>query len=340
MRFNYIDNLKGIAILFVLAVHFNGYMPIGGVWSKICTEGASMPQLFFIVSAFLAWHSLDKKPVNSFKSYCDYLKSKWIRLSPIYYLALLIAVLLSLITATPKKSIADYLMHLTYTNGFVPQFTNDILGVEWYISVLAIFFFVAPFLKKLVINLVSSLYLLIVVMLISGLSTALIPSHFYVDEIAHTYLITTGWVAEIPTLVCGIVLYYLIRNNDRDNLENIKIHIFTVTIAFVLVLTSQYSKLYGIQLFTGWRMVAYFLALLFFSKVCKNMPKLPILSNLGLHSYGIYCYHILVIKALRLLPLHLEDNIVNWMFLYVTVLIISYSFTIMVEKLVNRFHFI
>lgn len=336
MRYYFLDNIKGIAILLVVAVHFNGYMTIDGMWAELCTEGASMPQLFFIISSYLLWRSLEKKEVKSWQDYLGYLKAKWLRLSPVYYIALLLSVLVAIAINNPLKSVVDYLMHLTYTNGFVPQFTNDILGVEWYISVLAIFYFIAPIIKKYVINLSKSLALLTFSMLLSGLTTYIIaPPICSMDEITHTYLIATGWISEMPTLSLGVVLYYLNQLTETNRKRNIQIAILVILLILTLIISSRYLLNFDVQIIAGWRVMAYFLMLFLILRFWRDMPKLPGISNLGEHSYGIYCYHILFIQMLKMSSLCLETNVCNWLLLYVAVIILSYTFSVIVEKLTN-----
>lgn len=339
MRYYFLDNIKGIAILLVVAVHFNGYMTIDGMWAKLCTEGASMPQLFFIISSYLLWRSLEKKEVKSWQDYLGYLKAKWLRLSPVYYIALLLSVIIAIAINNPLKSVVDYLMHLTYTNGLVPQFTNDILGVEWYISVLAIFYFIAPALKKYVVNLSGSLALLIFSMSLSGFTTYIIaPPICRLDEITHTYLIATGWISELPTLSLGIVLYYLNQFTETNSKRNIDILILVFLLVFTLTVSSKYLLSFGVQIITGWRAMAYILVLFLILRYWRNMQKIPVISNLGKQSYGIYCYHIIFIQLLKMSSLRLETNTCNWLLMYVAVIIISYTFTMIVERLttINR----
>lgn len=326
MHYTYIDNLKGIAILLVVAVHLNLCFPIEGLWAKICTEGASMPQLFFIISAFLTWKSLDKNPVMNITQYGNFLKKKWVQLSPIYYIAIAISIYFSLIGIKPSKSIIDYLMHLFYINGFIPQYTNDILGVEWYISVLVIFYFISPLIRLYIIDLYSSICLLIGSMLLSGLSTAIIHP---INDVFHTYMITTGWISEMPTLSLGIILYYLINNADKSSKSLLSVFIFTVS----LIVVSKCLLRYNIQIITGWRVCIYFLLLFLISKYWSNMPQILFFSYLGQHSYGIYCYHIIIISLFRLLSLHIDTSVYSWFTFYSLVLIISLFITLIIERL-------
>ncbi len=74
----------------VLLIHYN--VAPNHIIASISKIGARCPQLFFIVSAFLSWTYLDK----SFDKidYLNFYKKRFFRIAPIYYLALLVALLL------------------------------------------------------------------------------------------------------------------------------------------------------------------------------------------------------------------------------------------------------
>ena len=60
-----IDVLRGFAILAVILVHFNnGWNAPNALLSKATSIGARCPQLFFIISSYLTWKSLDAHPMG------------------------------------------------------------------------------------------------------------------------------------------------------------------------------------------------------------------------------------------------------------------------------------
>ena len=91
---DWIDGLKGIAMLGVVMVHY-GCRNIGaeGIFGKIVSNGARGVQMFFIISAYLVFVSLSKRFADSRISANEAIKwivSRIVRLMPLYYLAILV----------------------------------------------------------------------------------------------------------------------------------------------------------------------------------------------------------------------------------------------------------
>ncbi len=86
-----VDSMKGLAIIGVVLIHINSiekaypYLPIV---NKFASIGAKGVQIFFMISAFLIFHSLHrlemKKQNNGISNW--YLQ-KLIRLIPVYYIS-------------------------------------------------------------------------------------------------------------------------------------------------------------------------------------------------------------------------------------------------------------
>lgn len=112
-------------MLAVILVHFNNVWnaPIG-ILNKASAIGARCPQLFFIISAYLTWNALDKKPVG----YIEFLKKRYKRMPPLYYVSLAVAVLAPAFKVF-DISIGNYISYIVFLNGLNPQWCNGIIGV-------------------------------------------------------------------------------------------------------------------------------------------------------------------------------------------------------------------
>ena len=89
-RITVFDSMKGLAILGVIMVH-SGCSDMPGILGKIGGEGGSGVQIFFIISAFLMFSSLDKIRLNG-KNTGRWLAKKLLTLLPLYYLAVLASI--------------------------------------------------------------------------------------------------------------------------------------------------------------------------------------------------------------------------------------------------------
>lgn len=64
-RFDYIDALRGVAILMVIAVHSSQSVTnLPALVSKVASYGQMGVQLFFVLSAITLCYSIDQKPLN------------------------------------------------------------------------------------------------------------------------------------------------------------------------------------------------------------------------------------------------------------------------------------
>lgn len=88
-----IDGLKGIAMLCIIMTHCTVRGIENSLFGTIVQTGARGVQLFFLISAFLAFASFGRKYGNMIFSVKDavvWLIGKVIRLIPIYYLVLVV----------------------------------------------------------------------------------------------------------------------------------------------------------------------------------------------------------------------------------------------------------
>ena len=148
----YLDALKGIAILAVTLIHTGGGA-LSGIWGAIGNSGEHGVQLFFVISGYLSFLSLRHmfpgyKGMN-LKSILKWHVKKYIRLFPLFY----IAILISMITKSWSTywlgneelvSVKNVATHIFFVHGLFPHYTDSILGVEWYLGALAMFFLITP----------------------------------------------------------------------------------------------------------------------------------------------------------------------------------------------------
>lgn len=139
-RNSLIDELKGIAMLWVIACHFVQHFETPYVIERLCSIGGLLPQFFFVVSAYLTWVSLSRRKEGLINN----LKKKYLRFAPTYYISLQLAIFL--VGASP--SLSSYVWHLSMLNIFSPEYCNDIIRVEWYVSELFVFLLITPILYR------------------------------------------------------------------------------------------------------------------------------------------------------------------------------------------------
>lgn len=202
--------LKGIAMLGVVLAHY--YIAPNPILIKIATVGSRCPQFFFIASAFLTWRVLDKqKEEVGFK---EFYKKRFFRIGAIYWFALVVALLLPVATIS-QHSIGDLFTHMVFLNGFVPQWTNNIMHVEWYITDLVLLYLLCPLIRRFAYNLKTSIILLVITILLSSISL-MVSNNVFSSQIAELsswemYFHTFFLLNQLPIWMLGVVAYYLIK---------------------------------------------------------------------------------------------------------------------------------
>ena len=152
-KINWISEAKGFAILGVVAVHTVQQFSVAYV-SSIAHAGRFCVQLFFIISAYLTFTSLDKNPADwTVQRYCKYLAHKILRFIPVLYTAVLwhfisYTVELGHLPAFRDDIWKKAFFALTFLNGFSYHYVNP--WMNWYIGTLVVFLVIAPLLKRLI----------------------------------------------------------------------------------------------------------------------------------------------------------------------------------------------
>ncbi len=91
MKLKYIDALRGLAILMVIAAHTFQYSTSfsDDIFNKIVSHGARGVQLFFIVSAFTLFLSFNYRKVKETKVNIKFFIRRLFRIAPMYYLGII-----------------------------------------------------------------------------------------------------------------------------------------------------------------------------------------------------------------------------------------------------------
>lgn len=160
MKLNYIDALRGIAVLLVILVHVGQYTTnIDNKFAQqIIENGARGVQLFFVASAFTLFLSYSNRYKNENNLILNYTIRRFFRIAPMYYLGIIYFIFQN--GLGPRYWLADQL-NITYTNilanilflhGIYPYWINSVVPGGWSITVEIFFYTLVPLLFKYVTN--------------------------------------------------------------------------------------------------------------------------------------------------------------------------------------------
>ena len=298
-RSSWLDVLKGLAMLGVILVHFNNAWssPISFA-SKISAIGARCPQLFFIISAYLTWATISRRNVR----WTDFYKKRFIRIAPIFYVALVLAALIPVLMSV---SIGNWISHFLFINGLVPEWTNSIMGLEWYIADLTLFYMLVPLLQKIIRGLKSSLVAFVVSAVLSSASLVTYnmigPSETLSTQM---YFETFFILHQLPVMILGIILYYLIREIDGKGVRKVlaETGVVVAIIGMIFIALHLNKRYVTSSLIAGLTFAWLFLAFWSVRSVLEHRAMKP-LGFIGAHSFGIYCFHQIIINCvLKVVP--------------------------------------
>lgn len=216
-KFEYIDSLRGIAILLVLAIH-NGQhgtslVEVAPLFHKFEFAGHYGVQLFFIVSAYTLMLSHDSRkqenrPVKSF------FIRRIFRIMPMYYIALLYYTIDSVFFSScfsmqenvKEFVFSDAIRNLFFLNNFYPNMPYYVPG-GWSVVAEMIFYLFLPVVWKYATSMDRTL-----LFFIASLFLSVTFSVLFADLFPSSTILYVSFPNQLPVFLLGILLFYIVKN--------------------------------------------------------------------------------------------------------------------------------
>ena len=154
-KFDWIDKLRGIAILMVVAVHVIDALPLGykrGFVASVFEFGQLGVQLFFVASAITLCLST-KGRAHDAQALPAFFVRRYFRIAPMYYLGVVLYCLISCLrhwyvqgvyTPSPQYSAIGVFTNLVFIHGFTPASNNSLVPGGWSIGTEFAFYAIFP----------------------------------------------------------------------------------------------------------------------------------------------------------------------------------------------------
>jgi peptidoglycan/LPS O-acetylase OafA/YrhL len=343
-KFNFIDALRGVAILMVIFIHcgqlkFDKY---GKLLKFFITAGSHGVQLFFIVSAFTLYYSYFHKNKNEKFPVVSFYLRRFFRISPLYYLAIIYYLWQNgfgpnyWLGSHSYLSFFDVCNNFFFTHGTYPYSFNSVVPGGWSVGVEMGFYLIFPFLFRFFRNVDTALILLIFfVALKFTFYKFLIGSNICTDVTLWSDYLSLYLPSQMPYFCLGIYFYHVLNLDAKyKNFGRDIIYLFSsLSLLFLFFQDLNIFKdfVIGFSLFFVCFLFSK-LPLLYFGSVF-----LKILTEIGRKSYAIYIVHFAVVHLI------LKNVYSSWfdphlylIIVFMTVLLISYVLAILIGFLIEN----
>ena len=323
---DWITKAKGFGILGVVAVHTIQRFTISShSLTDTARAGMYCVQLFFIISAYLTFISLDKnkRPLTTI-NYLRYIGHKLVRLVPILYTAVIWHVLMNYPLLFGEA--IEHQSHIwrnafyavTFTNGFTYHYINP--WVNWYIGDVVIFWAVAPFLFRWINSVKRSVWFFVVSITFSWLI-----SFTYGGFDEYTIWFLYFWFpSQLPVLAIGIMFYHFQKSSYVASKHSFLTLAFVVSSCLLMSFFLWVPTPMEIHVRFGLFLFVFAYTLFYYSGKWFNWLKV-----LGNNSYGVYLYHWCLIPIFDYIVRKYgvsQTSIVNFVCYYVLLILISLLF--------------
>ena len=158
-KLNYIDSLRGIAILMVILVHTSqSFDKISPSFFSICKYGQMGVQLFFFLSAYTLCLSVDRHGAEK-KWFLSFYLKRYFRIAPLYYVGILLYFSISIILRNSTRMLSIFgsgliggpynlpniLSNVFFVHNFYHGALNNIVPGGWSIGAEMAFYLIFPF---------------------------------------------------------------------------------------------------------------------------------------------------------------------------------------------------
>lgn len=308
-HFDYIDALRGYAILMVIAVHAATAFPNLPDWlALMLTQGARGVQLFFVTSALtlsMSWVAR-KETAGTFYT------RRLFRIAPMFWIAIVFFVWLN---GTGPSTYAPYgigFKHIVMTallvQGLWPDTISSVVPGGWSVADEVIFYALFPFIVPPLLKASwKRLFIVAAAAVILGPQLSALEhvfSHLWpgLDSVSGNYFRLWWFPRQLPCFLFGIMLFRFFSEGRAIPVSVAKSACF-LAIALMLFIPFLYGVKYALPLGL---VTTYGIVFALFAFSLKYWPNSPLVGRpiewIGKVSYSAYFIHFVTLRILPLLP--------------------------------------
>ena len=331
MKYFYIDNIRGVAILMIILKHSAREISGMSVALEALSDYGQMGvQLFFIASAFTLCLSHQRRSAEKYATSNFYIR-RFFRIAPLYYAAIFLYFCVATITGQtdsgygyPIYALKNVLANLSFLHGFYPPANNNVVPGGWSIGTEIAFYAVFPLIGYVAQRLYAYHSKMVWVLPAVGLVIAQIFNLFILFFSDSTLRINNfvyfSIFNQIPCFLLGVALFY---SDFSLRPRNSAVMFAALTFATITLWLADIDYLFSIVPFVVG------LSFIFLFSLFREMPWMSskAVGKIGIYSYGMYLTHFLFAWYLPqyvLVPLLSErilPDVLFWLTAMLTVLL-------------------
>jgi len=348
MHLKGIDILRGLAVCFVILYHFFELLGLQEhpLYPYVCSLGLLGVPLFFIISGYLIYRSVDYSITNRGvkNGIKNYFTHRIFRIVPAYYVNFIIVFIVAYYFAGTMETwsfdfiVKQILSHLTFTSYFLYQTSGlGINGAYWTLSIEMLWYIVAPlfllFIKKdryfIVLLFLGFLYFY-------SIDMGVMDTIFHLQKDASNYMAKLFFFSfmlpgQIVYFITGILIYKYHLKVTPISKPLLYSLLISIVAAFIyLSLQRYFLESFVIRNWGTLLAVASLFILLYRTKI----DELFLLSWLGKISYSLYLWHMPILFVLKKYYLPHESSwwLISILFIVLLLAISSLSYYFVEES--------
>lgn len=345
-QFEFIDALRGWAILGVVLVHASQWtVPASSLFDTVAKQGARGVQLFFIISAFTLFLSMEKRSIQESHCWKKYFIRRFFRIAPLFYLALIAYTLINGFGSRyfAPDGIAWWFFPLTisFLNGWQPQTINSVVPGGWSIAVEAMFYVTLPLLFAKIKSIKVSLFFLSGALLLAQLLnmavTHYLEGYYPAEQDYLVAMFTSFWFfAQLPIFALGMLTYHLFnRYRECKTILAGRVLLTAALVSLMILLSEPGYANALVENFSYGIVFCMLLMSLYFYPSCVLVN--PITIWLGKISFSIYLVHFAVVRFFNhfLYQSEFFAGDVGWLCGFLMVLLVSVPIAYLTYRLIE-----
>lgn len=338
-KYQYIDSLRGVAILLVVLVHIGvvldntlDHFVRNSLLVSFIGYGGYGVQLFLIVSAYTLTMSHYNRLDEPQKTRNFFIR-RFFRIAPMYYIAIIYFTLdkyLQFNFVNPDFSaipIRSLLSNVFFTNALIPEYTNNYVPGGWSVSVEFLFYFIMPFICSKVKTVNAALLLFL-----STLVIALIAGPLAREYTIYPYFQEFNFFVQLPIFPLGILAYFFLHREQHDIKPETWIFTAVMVLVFCHIAVPRHI-MFGF---------VFFLLLIIQAKYNYKLFSNRFLSEVGKVSFSMYLIHFAVIYLFNRFGFYhvigvtdFPTSLLNFVLMYIVVAGISFAISSFTYRMVE-----